>query len=315
MALHLLRFNDSERPFWAIRDKSALYRLNIHAETTADLLTFSHEELRRHQSASPIHPGPSAILSPITTPCRVLCQGANYAAHAREAGLHHGKPAFNLFFTKADSSISAPYGTITRPTHVHLLDYEIELALVVRKNCTGKLSIPAGHLAEYIGAICIANDVSARDVQFQQGQYHKAKSYRGFCPIGPVLCLLEAEDYDCLNQLNLELKVNGETRQKASTADLIFRPEETLEEWSTLYDLRAGDILLTGTPAGCALRVPQGLAVRLLQAIAPGWTWKRFLQIQSKRPYLKAGDQIEAHISSADGRIDLGIQQHTVICL
>ncbi len=315
MALHLMRLDDSDRTIWAILDKSTLFRLNIDAESTADVFTYTPDELRRRQSASPMDPDTCTILSPITTPCRILCQGANYAAHAREAGLYQGKPAFNLFFTKADSSIAPPYGHITRPAHVHFLDYEIELALVVRKNCTGKQSVPKGQLQQFIGAICIANDVSARDVQFQQGQYHKAKSYRGFCPLGPVLCLLEQEDYARLEQLDLELKVNGLTRQKASTADLIFKPEETVEEWSELYDLRAGDILLTGTPSGCALKVPQGMAVRLLQALAPKWAWKRFLAIQYRRPYLQAGDQIEAHIRSSDGSLNLGTQRHSIVCL
>ena len=166
---------------------------------------------------------------------------------------------FNMFFEKADCSVSPPHGSVTRPAHVALLDYEIELALVFRKAITGPVTITADNMHEYVFGITIANDVSARDVQIPQMQFFKGKSYRGFCPLGPHLAVLEREEFAYLDQLTLTLAVNGEVRQHDETKNLVYKPAETISELSTFSDVSPGDVLLTGTPSGCALRVPPPL--------------------------------------------------------
>lgn len=100
---------------------------------------------------------------------------------------------------------------------MRLLDHEIELALVLRKQVTQPETVTAENLHEYVFGITIANDLSARDVQLPQGQYVKGKSYRGFCPVGPYLAVSEPGEFPLMDDLELRLEVNGELRQHAST--------------------------------------------------------------------------------------------------
>ena len=196
------------------------------------------------------------ILSPVTTPCRIYCQGANYRRHMIESGMDPDAKLFNMFFTKSDASVASAHGRVTRPSHVVLLDYEIELALISRRPISSPIMVERGSLKDYVFGIAIANDLSARDVQLPQTQFFKGKSYRGFCPLGPWLTALDDDEFDQLGNLELELAVNGTVRQRDSTRNLVFKPAETISELSTFASIAAGDVPLTGTPSGCALRVP-----------------------------------------------------------
>ena len=142
---------------------------------------------------------------------------------------------------------------LRRPAHVSLLDYEIELALVFRRAIQSPVSVTRETLQHYVVAACIANDVSARDVQLPQMQFFKGKSYRTFCPLGPWLTVLEPSEFALLDNLDLELRVNRGVRQNDTTANLVFKPWETISELSTFANVAPGDVLLTGTPSGCAL--------------------------------------------------------------
>lgn len=107
----------------------------------------------------------------------------------------------------------------------------------------------------------------------------------------------------------LELAVNGTVRQRDNTANLVFKLSETISELSTFANVATGDVLLTGTPSGCALRVPRPPLRRLLQLLPERTFWKLFMQAQLRRPhYLKPGDQISARIWSRDHAVDLGEQ-------
>ncbi len=96
-----------------------------------------------------------------------------------------------------------------------------------------------------------------RDVQLPRTQFFKGKSYRGFCPIGPWLTVLEPDEFTCLDDLQLQLSVNGRVRQRDMTKNLVFKPAETISELTTFANIAPGDVLLTGIPSGCALRVPR----------------------------------------------------------
>jgi 2-keto-4-pentenoate hydratase/2-oxohepta-3-ene-1,7-dioic acid hydratase in catechol pathway len=231
-----------------------------------------------------------------------------------ESGLDPDAKAFNMFFTKSDASISPPVGAVRRPPHVKLLDYEIELALVFRRPIRSPVAVTAETLKDYVYAAAIANDISARDVQLPQTQFFKGKSYRGFCPIGPPLAILEPDEFARLDRLDLRLSVNGVVRQDDTTANLVFKPTETISELSTFADIAPGDVLLTGTPSGCALRVPPQPIRRLLGLLPERRFWALFLSSQSRRSeYLKPGDIMKATIRGADGRIDLGEQVTRVL--
>jgi 2-keto-4-pentenoate hydratase/2-oxohepta-3-ene-1,7-dioic acid hydratase in catechol pathway len=309
---HLVRFSHHGTARWGVVSHGGLAPLEGEYVTTAALISRGEEDWRRARTRAPtLSLAEVQLLSPVTAPARVLCQGANYRQHMVESGLDPDDRTFNMFFEKSDASIAPAHGTVVRPAHVRLLDYELELALVFRRPITGPVSVTPQTLHEYVFGLTIANDVSARDVQLPQSQFFKGKSYRGFCPLGPYLAVLEAEDLHYLEHLELTLEVNGEVRQLDQTSHLVFKPAETITELSTFSDVSPGDVLLTGTPAGCALRVPPPLVRRLMQvALSEQQLWSAFLAAQvRRRQYLQPGDVVRATIASADRVVDLGEQR------
>lgn len=315
MATHLVRYTHAGRCCWGVVRGTGIAPLDGDYPTTAALIETGEPDWRAAVTRAPsIEVAAVTLLSPVTASARVVCQGANYRQHMIESGVDPDAKRFNMFFEKSDASISAPVGSIVRPSHVRLLDYEIELALVFRKPITSPVTVTAETLPEYVFGMTIANDVSARDVQLPQMQFFKGKSYRGFCPLGPYLAVLEPGELRYLDELTLTLKVNDTVRQRDSTANLVYKPAETITELSTFCDLAPGDVLLTGTPAGCALRPPPRLVRNLMQVVlSEPQLWANFTRLQAKRPqYLKPGDVVRASIASTDGAIDLGEQRHVI---
>ena len=315
MATNLVRFEAGDGPSWGVVTGAEIAPLTDEYPTTAALIEQAEADWREARSRSArIAMASAKLLSPVTTPCRLYCQGANYRQHMVESGMDPDAKVFNMFFTKADASVCSCREKVTRPAHVKLLDYEIELALVFRRPISSAVTVTRETLPDYVFAITIANDLSARDVQLPQTQFFKGKSYRGFCPIGPWLTVLERDEFPRIGDLALELDVNGAARQRDTTANLVFKPAETISELSTFADVLPGDVLLTGTPSGCALRVPSPPLRRLLQVLPERVVWKLFLNGQARRPqYLKPGDRITARIRSRDGAVDLGEQVTDIV--
>ncbi len=315
MATNLVRFDAGNGPCWGVVTGANIAPLTGDYATTAALIEHGEADWRAAPARSErIAAASVKILSPVTAPCRLYCQGANYRQHMIESGMDPDAKLFNMFFTKADASVCSGREAVTRPAYVKLLDYEIELALVFRRPISSATTVTRETLPDYVFAITIANDLSARDVQLPQTQFFKGKSYRGFCPIGPWLTVLEREEFSRIDDLMLELDVNGVARQRDTTANLVFKPAETITELSTFANIVPGDVLLTGTPSGCALRVPPPPVRRLLQVLPEHVLWKLFLNGQSRRPqYLKPGDRITARIRSRDGAIDLGEQATNIV--
>ncbi|MEQ9363370.1 MAG: fumarylacetoacetate hydrolase family protein [Leptospirales bacterium] len=256
----------------------------------------------------------ATLLSPVTTDAQIVCQGKNYVDHIKETGFRPNDKTYNLIFTKAGSSLTGARGVIERPPGVRLLDYEIELGLVIGKTPARKSQDESVRPESCVAGIVVANDVSARDIQVPQGQWFKGKSFRTFCPVGPYLVLLDRGDFGSLSDLELNLRVNGETRQHAFVRQMIYSPAETLSELAGLMTLRPGDLVLTGTPSGVAMRVPGGWRKKLAQLIySEGALMKKFVQLQEESGrYLQDGDVIHASIATADGSLDLGMQELTV---
>ena len=315
MATSLVRFEAGDGPRWGMVTGAAIAPLSGDYPTTAALIEQGEADWREARGrGTRIAMASARILSPVTAPCRLYCQGANYRQHMIESGMDPDAKLFNMFFTKADASVCSGRDTVTRPAHVKLLDYEIELALVFRRPISSATTVTRETLPDYVFAITIANDLSARDVQLPQTQFFKGKSYRGFCPIGPWLTVLERDEFSRIDDLALELDVNGAARQRDTTANLVFKPAETISELSTFGNIAPGDVLLTGTPSGCALRAPPPPVRRLLQVLPERVLWKLFLNGQACRPqYLKPGDRITARIRSRDGVIDLGEQATEIV--
>ena len=218
MATNLVHYELDGAPHWGVASASGIAPLDGAYPTTAALIEHGEADWRRASARAPSVSFDSAlILSPVTTPCRIYCQGANYRQHMIESGMDPDAKAFNMFFTKSDASIASAKGTVTPPKHVSLLDYEVELAMIFRRPIVSAVTVTRENLKNYVFAVAIANDFSARDVQLPQMQFFKGKSYRGFCPIGPWLTVPEPDEFPCLDDLELLLTVNDAVRQRDST--------------------------------------------------------------------------------------------------
>ncbi len=316
MTVNVVRFRGRGADAWGLVREGRIQPIPGEYATTAELLAHGADRARAlagRPAEDSFSAGEVEILSPVTTPCRVICLGANYRRHMIESGMDPDAKAFNMFFTKSSASVAPPNTDVRRPAHVHLLDYEIELALVIGREVSAKAEVTRENLHEFVAGITIANDVSARDIQIPQTQFFKGKSYRTFCPLGPYLCLLDPEDIPYLDRLELTLTVNGEVRQHDTTANLVFKPAETLSELSEFADLSPGDVLLTGTPSGCALKVPAPWLVKVGGLLPEARKWALFKKAQSRSPkYLKEGDVIRSTIKSPDRHIELGEQVNRV---
>ncbi len=316
MATNIVRYLQDGVAKWGVVRVDGIVPLKNRYNTLADLIERGESDWRDASlQQATVSVAAVQLLSPITAPARIVCQGANYRQHMIESGMNPDAKAYNMFFEKADCTINDPQGTVVRPSHVRLLDYEIELAVVFRQEISGPDHVDENNLHEFIFGLTIANDVTARDVQLPQMQFFKGKSYRGFCPLGPYLTVLEPGDFQYLSRLTLSLSVNGEHRQRDSTKNMVYRPAASIEELSTFSNIAPGDVLLTGTPTGCALRLPRPFVRKFLQfALPENQFWNAFRNGQSRRSqYLRAGDVITASIRSDDGVIDLGEQRVTVV--
>jgi 2-keto-4-pentenoate hydratase/2-oxohepta-3-ene-1,7-dioic acid hydratase in catechol pathway len=252
-----------------------------------------------------------SLLSPVTTPCRVVAQAVNYRSHARESGFGEDPPA--VFFRKSSGSISGPADDIVRPAHVRLLDYEVELGLVIRRGPAAGTAVRDADLPGHVAGLVMCNDVSARDVQLTKGQFYESKSYPTFTPTGPRLVLLGADDFARLSGLRLRLWVNGELRQDGTAADMTTGPAAALSLLAGFQRLDSGDLVLTGTPGGTALQAPPAVVAKMGDLLPTPLKWRAFFSRQERNPaYLKAGDVVTASIASADQVLDLGTQRTVV---
>jgi 2-keto-4-pentenoate hydratase/2-oxohepta-3-ene-1,7-dioic acid hydratase in catechol pathway len=175
--------------------------------------------------------------------------------HVKDAG--RTPPTPHCLLRKASGSISGPLDDIVKPRHVRLLDYEVEIGLVIGRDMPVGTTITEANLSDYIAGLVVTNDVSARDVQLTKTQFYEAKSYPTFTPVGPALVLLSADELKRFGDLRLRLQVNGEIRQDMLVdGDIIYPPVQALQALSRFQRLDAGDLVLTGTPVGTAISAP-----------------------------------------------------------
>ncbi len=307
---------------WWIETPAGLVRLAIEAPTTGVLLadrnalTVAVEAARAAVTADPGLAVPTEsldLLSPVTTPSRIVAQAVNYRSHAFESGFNPDKIP-PIFFRKASHSLTGPSGDIIRPDGVAFLDYEVEIGLVIGADLPVGTAVTDDDLAGYVAALVVADDISARQIQLTKTQFYEAKSYPTFTPAGPWLTLADAADLARLSSLRLTLSVNGEMRQDAFAADMIVRPAQALSLLSRFQPLAPGDLLLTGTPGGTALKAPAKGVEKLAGLLPPATKWQLFFRRQAANPrYLQDGDVVTASIGTADGRLDLGTQRNTII--
>ena len=256
------------------------------------------------------------ILSPVTYPCSIICQGKNYSSHIKEiGGTQPVKKFTNILFTKAASSITNPSGPVYKPKNVKLLDYELELGFIIGKRINKTQTITKNNLNEFISGIVMSNDVSARDIQIPEEQWFHGKSFRSFCPTGPYLCVLESEEIEKLGELKLELFVNQQKRQSAFVNEMNIPIYDTLTLLSSFMDLEVGDLILTGTPSGVGLQIKNDFVTKIARVFFSDEKLnEKFIEIQLKsNRYLKNGDIVTSTISTEDGTINLGKQGFEIL--
>lgn len=185
-------------------------------------------------------------LLPPLAPGKILCAGVNYGAHLEE-NPQAVRPEEPTFFSKLPSAVIGPDEPVVLPYAGCQVDYEVELAVVIGRTARGLA--PADALSAVFGYVLL-NDVSARDIQFRNGQLTLGKGLDTFCPVGPGVVLRAAIPDP--GQLTLTTRVNGEVLQRGTTSDMIFDLPTLLSHLTAYLTLYPGDIVSTGTPAGVA---------------------------------------------------------------
>lgn len=204
------------------------------------------------------------LLAPIPKPDKLLALAGNYRKHILEAGYKLGlsesphKTTVPRPFIMPPTAVTGNNATIPWPVYSEQLDHEIELAVVIGKSCH---CITPNQAPDCIAGYTIANDISARSVTFRENRTERpwdefydwlnGKWSDGFLPLGP--CLTTADEFGDPQKAEMELKVNGQTRQKANTAEMIFSVTEIVSFISHLMTLNPGDIIATGTTQGVAM--------------------------------------------------------------
>jgi 2-keto-4-pentenoate hydratase/2-oxohepta-3-ene-1,7-dioic acid hydratase in catechol pathway len=196
--------------------------------------------------------GPVRLAPPVRPPKNIFCIGRNYKAHIEEGFRARGEepvyPEYLEVFSKPPTTLSGHEDEIRFDRQfTNQLDYEVELALVIGQ--AGR-RISAERAYDYIYGYTVANDVSAREVQRNHGQWFLGKAMDGACPLGP--CIVPKRFLSNVQQVRLQTRVNGEVRQDSSTADMLYDIPRIIEIVSGGLTLEPGDVIITGTPSGVA---------------------------------------------------------------
>ena len=303
MTVSILRTADA----WWVQTPSGAARIRTNAASTAEVLADRAAIDAAAHSTDTVPVENLTLLSPVTTPCRLVAQATNYASHVRDVGRDPAKTPLT-FFRKASGSVIGPFDDIVKPSHVQLLDYELEIGLLIGRELPVGTEVTEANLAEFVHGLVVTNDVSARDVQLTKAQFYESKSYPTFTPVGPALVLVDADELKRFGDLRLQLRVNGEVRQNMVVeGDMLYSPVQALQTLAKFQKLDAGDVVLTGTPVGTALTA-RGIENPHQMDLMT------FLAAQAKNPnYLHHGDVVEATVATDDGAIDLGTQRNKVV--
>jgi 2-keto-4-pentenoate hydratase/2-oxohepta-3-ene-1,7-dioic acid hydratase in catechol pathway len=240
MRLATIQLEDQELPVVLDEDRV----LPLHAPSMLAALQ-ADPRVDSWELGEPLKLDGEPILQAPLRPGKIVAIGLNYHDHIRETGLD--APSAPLIFAKFTSCVAGPQESIVLPAiapeHV---DWEVELAVVIGRRMR---HVPLERALDFVFGYTVANDVSARDVQFADGQWIRGKSFDTFCPLGPAL--VTSDELPDPQALKLSTRVNGELVQDSSTSEMIFSTAEILSYCSSCFTLDPGDIVLTGTPWGC----------------------------------------------------------------
>lgn len=206
----------------------SLAKINANLKTFSDFIPFEEDQLD----------------APLRNPGKIAAIGLNYIDHASESKME--LPKHPLVFTKFNSSITGPFDPIIISSSLtNKVDYEVELAVVIGKRAK---NVTKDSALDYVFGYTVINDVSARDLQFDDGQWVRAKSLDTFCPMGPFI--VTSDEINDPQNLKLTCRINGEMLQNASTKDMIFSVADLISILSHSFVFEPGDIISTGTPSG-----------------------------------------------------------------
>lgn len=231
--MKFVRFDRPEGPRWGVLKGEDVLTLS---KAPYESLEYDGEKLSLSQCR---------LLAPCE-PTKIVCVGKNYSEHAREMGSE--PPGFPVLFIKGLNTLNRPEGAVHAPDFVERLDYEGELAVVIKRRAK---NIKAKSFADFVLGYTCLNDVTARDVQRHDSQWTRGKSMDGFCPVGPwVTDEVEPEG------LELTTRLNGKIVQRGNTAEFITAVPQLLEFITASMTLEPGDVVATGTPAGIGPMIP-----------------------------------------------------------
>lgn len=192
----------------------------------------------------------------VTHPNKIICVGLNYRKHAEETNAKI--PAYPILFNKFNNTLTGHLHEIAVPKVTEKLDYEAELVIVIGKKAK---YVSKEDALSHVFGYCNVNDLSARDLQLRTPQWLLGKSCDDFSPLGPYL--VTADEVGNPNDLSIKTTVNGEVKQSSNTSDMIFHCDEIVSYISRHMTLVPGDIILTGTPEGVVLGLPEDQQVYL----------------------------------------------------
>ncbi|MCH1405147.1 MAG: fumarylacetoacetate hydrolase family protein [Candidatus Nanopelagicales bacterium] len=249
--MKLARIGERGSEVPAVLDGDGVHRdvSSLVSDFTPEFFAGDGTERLRSSDLSALPAVEGRIGAPIARPSLILCVGLNYIDHANESSMK--VPEEPILFTKAPNCLVGPYDEVLTPRGATTVDYEVELAVVIGRQCR-YLESPEQAM-EHLAGFTIANDVSERTFQLQRGggQWIKGKSCETFNPCGPYLATTDEVNLD--GGLDLWLDVNGERRQTGSTHDMIFDIATVIHHVSQFMVLEPGDLVNTGTPPGVAM--------------------------------------------------------------
>jgi 2-keto-4-pentenoate hydratase/2-oxohepta-3-ene-1,7-dioic acid hydratase in catechol pathway len=202
--------------------------------------------------------------APLSRPGKIVALGKNYLDHVEETGSEI--PEFPVIFAKFPSSVIGPNDYIPIPEVSSKIDWEVELGIVIGRTCKG---VSEKKSLEFVAGYTVINDISARDLQMNDGQWVRSKSLDGFCPMGP--CIVTQDELGDASKLKMHTKVNGVIKQESSTSNLIFNVPKIISYLSKSFTLEPGDVIATGTPSGVGF-------------------------VRNPPEFLKVGDKVEVYI-------------------
>ena len=236
--MRLVRFNSGGSTSYGVLDGDSIRQImgEPFAEINYSGETFSLADVK--------------LLAPVE-PKKIVLVGLNFASHAAE--IHQETPSEPLIFFKPSSAVVASGEEIVLPHQSTQVEIEAELTVVIGKRAK---NVAEDKVGDYILGYTVANDVTARDIQFSDLQWARSKAFDSFCPVGPWI-----ETDFVPESKRISSTINGKTKQDASTSEMVYSPEHLISYISHNFTLEPGDIVLTGSPAGIS-RVVAGDVVQ-----------------------------------------------------